>query len=114
MHLTKEDIEQVAWHRFNKTNMRYWYAVLLGSLAALIALTLGLSHLFPENGWPVVATGIAVLALLVVGLVRHNKAQQRAAKELIKQCEADPHLIYVPDEVVAPGTARQPPETKWT
>jgi long-subunit acyl-CoA synthetase (AMP-forming) len=101
MHLTKDDIEQVAFSRFNKKNARYLYLSALGAVAALVAFTLGLSRLFPDNIWLWFSADIAILALLCVAAVRYSKAQQRAARELVKQCEADPHLIYVPDQKAA-------------
>ena len=101
MHLTKDDIEHVAWHRFNKKHIKYWYLLFFGTLGGMVAFTLGLNRLFPDNIWPAVSAVIAIMALLWVGMIRYNKLQQRAARELIKQCQIDPHLIYVPDQEVA-------------
>ena len=95
MHLTKEDIQHVAWSRFDKENIKYFYLLSFGALAALAAFTLGFGRLFPENIWPVVGADVLILALIWVLVVRYNKLQQQAAKELIRQCELDPYLIYI-------------------
>lgn len=97
MHLTKEDIEHVARSRFYKENTKYYYLLVFGGLAALVAFTLSLARLFPENLYPAASAAILIMGLLGVGVFRYNKLQQRATKELIKQCEADPFLIYVGD-----------------
>ena len=112
MHLTKEDIEHVAWSRFNKKNTKYWYALLFGGMAALIATTLGLTYLFSDNQGPAVAGIVLTMALMVVGVIRYNKAQAKATKELIKQCEADPYLIYVPGTESLPAKEEATNPTK--
>jgi hypothetical protein len=97
MHLTREDIEHVANMRFNNSHMKYYFLVLFGGLAALAAFTLGLGHAFPGNIWPGIAADIPVGALIILGMLRYDKAQRRAAEEFIKQCELDPYLIYIGD-----------------
>jgi hypothetical protein len=112
MHLTKDEIKQIAYKRFNDGHIKYLYFLLFGPIVAVVAFTLAFGHLFPENIWPAIATDIPILALWIVGIFRYGKAQERATKEFIKQCEANPHLIYVPDGIQAPETASQPTEIK--
>lgn len=107
MHLTKEDIEHVAWSRFNKENTKHFYLLLLGGCVALVAFMLGLDRLFPGNMWPAVSAGTLIMGLLCVGLYRYFKLQQRAAEEFVKQCEADPYLIYIGDKTQQTETASQ-------
>ena len=112
MHLTKEDIEQVGYHRFNKKHNKMSGIIIACLLGALLAGGIGLAYLFPDNAWASLLVGIPVMVLMIVWVTQSGKAQRKATQELIKQCEADPHLIYVPDEAHSPETAPQPSETK--
>jgi len=101
MHLTKDDIEHVGFHRFNKKHTKIYIIVLACLLGALLAGGLGFARLFPDNQWVVLWIGIPIMILAVVWIARYGRAQRRATDELISQCEADPYLIYVPDQEVA-------------
>jgi hypothetical protein len=106
MHLTKDDIEWVGYHRFNKKHVKMCVVVPACLVGALLAGGLGLLYLFPDNSWAALLIGIPVMALAITWVAKYGKAQREATRELIKQCEADPHLIYAPDtetEVPCPG-----------
>jgi len=104
MRLTKEDIEWVGYHRFNKEHERLNIIVFGCLIVALLAVGFAVLHFFPNDPWAGAGVGIPIAVLLIIWIQRIGKAQRKATAELLKQCELDPHLIYVPDK---PATVQE-------
>jgi putative effector of murein hydrolase len=100
--LNKDDIASVAYQRFNKKHNKQFVIGLLGLVAVLVGGGLGLMHFFPDNKWITLWVGIPVVILALVWIASYNKAQDRAANELIEECEGNSTLSYVSEKEVMP------------
>jgi hypothetical protein len=98
MHLTKEDIEHVGYHRYRKAHSKETVIVLACLMVALLAGGFGLIHLYPDNEWAILWVGVPIMILAIVWLAIDGKAQQKSVLELEKQCDLDPNLLYVGDK----------------
>jgi len=97
MEITKEDITTIAYRRFNKAHNKEYTIVLLVLAAVLVGGGLGVTQLFPDNKWLVLAVAILIFALFIIWVVSYNKAQDKAAKKLVEECDANPTITYVPE-----------------
>jgi hypothetical protein len=97
MELSKDDIKYIAYHRFNKSHNKHFYGLIFGSLALMIVLELIFIKYMPGTPLIGLAVVIVIIAFMYVGLSFYVKAQERAAKSFIEECEANPILAYVPE-----------------
>ena len=90
--LKKADIENVAEARFSWRHRYKFAGFLLGVLAVMVAIAL----ITPDSAplWQKIARFAPLFAVMIYGAYRFLRAQQKAVKEFVKQCEADPELYY--------------------
>jgi hypothetical protein len=90
--LKKVDIVNIAARRF-AWRMRYKFAgFILGVLAVMVVVALITPATAPL--WQKVVRYVPVFAALIYGVYRYARASDKAVKEFVKQCEADPELYY--------------------
>lgn len=95
--LKKADIENVAMARFSWRTRYKFAGVMLGGIAVMVAIALVTPDTVPL--WQKVARFTPLFAGLIYVALRYIRAQQKAVKEFVDQCERDPELYYVDDSL---------------
>ena len=90
--LGKRDIRAVASNRFTHTHK--WH--LIGWIVGIVLIAVITVKLTPlETSWVVkLIAFIPLLAVYVLGAIWWVKAQDKAIKALVSDCEKDPQLNY--------------------
>ena len=99
MELSKDDIVNVAYQRFNKRHWKRFFGILIGWFVVFIVVILAVPVSLVEESWQV---GLAILlpmavAMLISMYFFYNRPQSRYVKAVVEECKANPALTYVPN-----------------
>lgn len=95
--LKKADIENIAFNRFSWSTRYKFAGFLLGVILVMVAVALVTPDTAPV--WQKVARFAPIFAVAIYVAIRYMRAQQKAVKEFVEQCERDPELYYFDDSI---------------
>ena len=95
MQLCKDDLETIAYQRFNKSHAKRYWGIILGGMVLIIVLGL-LAQKYVSEALAI-GVGAFIFALLIVWLLHYSRVQREYTKSLIDECEVNPTLTYVPE-----------------
>jgi len=96
MELNKKDIETVARSRFNK---QHRWKIVGGTIGwAIIAVAVWVLCSGTSSISVAITSAVLLLAIAVVGVVLLDRAEDKAIKAFVKECEENPVMSYIPPQ----------------